>query len=79
MRITDLDCPAAADATGHPVALIGPVDGSPLLWLLHWQPGETEPERMCVEWTPAGSMGLQAIARVDDPETIVRVVRRIPA
>ena len=77
--VIGMPCAVAAAHTGRPVALIGPRPGTnpdPLLWLLVWQPGQSEPERISAEWSPSSSVALQVIALANDPRTIVRVAQR---
>ena len=80
-EIIGMPCSVAAAHTGRPVALIGPrpgIDGN--LWLMVWRPGDETPSHaMSAQWTPGSMMSLQAVAMVDDPETILRVAGRVPA
>jgi hypothetical protein len=80
-EIIGMPCSVAAAHTGRTVALIGPRPGIDHdLWLLVWRPGDDSPSyAMSAPWSPGSMMSLQAVARVDDPETIIRVAGRVPA
>ena len=79
--IIGMPCSVAAAHTGRPVALIGPRPGIDNdLWLLVWRPGDETPSHaMSAQWCPGSMRSLQAVAMMDDPETILRVAGRVPA
>ena len=79
--IIGMPCSVAAAHTGRPVALIGPRPGIDSdLWLLVWRPGDETPSHaMSAHWCPGSMISLQAVAMVDDPQTILRVAGRVPA